>query len=188
LIYFAAYTGLRAGELVALRVRDLDLGANPVVTSASPSPSWRRSATFAVPPRPSRLEPFPFQSSSPNSSDPTSLLKSPDDSVFTARSGAILKHNSFSSGGLQARRPSRRSRPSPFHDLRHTCASLLISSGAHPKEVCDYLGHSTINITMDRYGHLYPNALAALGPGSTFSTVKAQSQTSTYRLGDLSSV
>jgi integrase len=44
-----------------------------------------------------------------------------------------------------------------FHDLRHTCAALLIAQGAHPKEIQDHLGHSTIRLTFDRYGHLFPN-------------------------------
>jgi integrase len=43
-----------------------------------------------------------------------------------------------------------------FHDLRHTCASLLIEQGAHPKEIQARLGHSTITTTLDRYGHLMP--------------------------------
>jgi integrase len=41
------------------------------------------------------------------------------------------------------------------HDLRHTAASILISAGAHPKLVADVLGHSTITLSMDRYGHLF---------------------------------
>ena len=43
-----------------------------------------------------------------------------------------------------------------IHDLRHTAASLLISSNVHPKVVQEHLGHSSITTTMDRYGHLYP--------------------------------
>jgi integrase len=42
-----------------------------------------------------------------------------------------------------------------FHDLRHTAASLAIAAGAHPKVISERLGHSSIAITMDRYGHLY---------------------------------
>ena len=49
-----------------------------------------------------------------------------------------------------------RSRISRFYDLRHTCASLLIEQGAHPKETQARLGHSTITTTLDRYGHLMP--------------------------------
>lgn len=49
------------------------------------------------------------------------------------------------------------SRKIRFHDLRHTCASLLLSVGAHPKVVQELLGHSSIKITMDLYSHLMPN-------------------------------
>lgn len=50
----------------------------------------------------------------------------------------------------------------PLHDLRHTCAALLIANGRHMEEVKDYLGHSSIRVTSDRYGHLFPKACAAL--------------------------
>lgn len=43
-----------------------------------------------------------------------------------------------------------------FHDLRHTCAALLIAQGAHPKAIQHRLGHSSITVTLDRYGHLFP--------------------------------
>jgi integrase len=45
-----------------------------------------------------------------------------------------------------------------FHDLRHTCAALLIASGAHLQEVKEHLGHALIRTTSDRYGHLYDEA------------------------------
>jgi hypothetical protein len=51
-----------------------------------------------------------------------------------------------------------------FHDLRHTCARLLIAAGVHAKSIQVRLGHSTIQMTMDVYGHLLPSlddALAA---------------------------
>jgi integrase len=44
-----------------------------------------------------------------------------------------------------------------IHDLRHTGASILINQGLHPKIVQQHLGHSSIVVTMDRYGHLYPS-------------------------------
>jgi integrase len=50
-----------------------------------------------------------------------------------------------------------------IHDLRHTCAALLIAqSGGHPKAVQAHLGHSTIAVTFDRYGHLFPDELDRL--------------------------
>ncbi len=44
-----------------------------------------------------------------------------------------------------------------FHDLRHTFVSLLIQHGAHPKYIQEQAGHSSIQVTMDTYGHLFPN-------------------------------
>ncbi|HVM35414.1 MAG TPA: tyrosine-type recombinase/integrase, partial [Actinomycetota bacterium] len=44
-----------------------------------------------------------------------------------------------------------------IHDLRHTCASLLIAQGAHPKAIQHHLGHSSISVTLDRHGHLFPD-------------------------------
>jgi integrase len=44
-----------------------------------------------------------------------------------------------------------------IHDLRHTCASLLIAHGEHPKAIQEHLGHSSIQVTIDRYGHLFPD-------------------------------
>ena len=43
-----------------------------------------------------------------------------------------------------------------FHDMRHTCASLLLSADTHPKVVQERLGHSSVAITMDVYSHLLP--------------------------------
>jgi integrase len=42
-----------------------------------------------------------------------------------------------------------------FHDLRHACASLLLSQGMTLKDVMDTLGHSQIALTANLYGHLY---------------------------------
>lgn len=52
-----------------------------------------------------------------------------------------------------------------FHDLRHTCASILIAQGAHPKEIQARLGHASIRTTLDTYGHLLPNLGARLDEG-----------------------
>ena len=42
------------------------------------------------------------------------------------------------------------------HDLRHTCASLLIAEGLNIKQVSSHLRHSSVGVTLDTYGHLYP--------------------------------
>jgi hypothetical protein len=43
-----------------------------------------------------------------------------------------------------------------FHDLRHTCATILLTAGQHPKFVQEMLGHATIAITLDTYSHALP--------------------------------
>ncbi len=48
-----------------------------------------------------------------------------------------------------------------FHSLRHTCGAWLAMNGAHPKAVQSVLRHSTITLTMDTYGHLFPGQDAA---------------------------
>ena len=44
-----------------------------------------------------------------------------------------------------------------WHDLRHTCATLLLSRGTHPKYVQHLLGHASIQLTLDRYSHWIPS-------------------------------
>jgi integrase len=43
-----------------------------------------------------------------------------------------------------------------IHDLRHTCASLLLAQGVHPRVVMETLGHSQISLTLDTYSHVMP--------------------------------
>jgi len=45
-----------------------------------------------------------------------------------------------------------------FHEGRHTFASIAIAAGLNAKTLSTYMGHSTITITLDRYGHLMPGS------------------------------
>lgn len=47
--------------------------------------------------------------------------------------------------------------PMRIHDLRHTCASLLLAQGVHPRVVMETLGHSQISLTLDTYSHVMPS-------------------------------
>jgi integrase len=44
-----------------------------------------------------------------------------------------------------------------FHDLRHTCATLMLAVGTNPKVVQETLGHAIVSVTLDIYSHLLPN-------------------------------
>jgi hypothetical protein len=64
-----------------------------------------------------------------------------------------------------------------IHDLRHTCAALIIAQGAHPKQIQMHLGHSSITVTIDRYGHLFPDHMEGLLKGleETFQKARVSS-------------
>jgi hypothetical protein len=70
-----------------------------------------------------------------------------------------------------------------FHSLRHTCGAWLAMTGAHPKAIQTVMRHSTITLTMDTYGHLFPGQEAetvARLPEMFFDTPQANQATGTY--------
>lgn len=90
----------------------------------------------------------------------------PADLVFTAPTAGPLQHRTF------YRRHFRRAVGAAglpealrFHDLRHTAAALLTAQGAHPRAIMERLGHSSITISLNVYGHLFPNLDEALTDG-----------------------
>jgi integrase len=75
--------------------------------------------------------------------------------VFTTATGRHLEPRNLNTtfARLLTRTEVRRVR---LHDLRHTCATLLLSRGVSPRMVMDILGHSQIAVTMNTYGHVIP--------------------------------
>jgi integrase len=81
-----------------------------------------------------------------------------DDYVFASSTGTPLDaRNMLREVFEPARKPAKQPRVR-FHDLRHSYASVLIAQGAHPKVISDQLGHASVQITMDRYSHLFDGA------------------------------
>jgi len=160
LVRFDAYTGLRAGELAALRVGRLDLlrGRCEVVESATEVDGrlvWGVTKTYER--RTVRLPRFlcellgAYLAGRPHA---------PGDLVFTMPQGGPLREHKFAERYFK---PAALTVGLPaalrVHDLRHTCASLLIREGASIKAVQHHLGHKSASITLDRYGHLFPEEL-----------------------------
>jgi integrase len=82
--------------------------------------------------------------------------------VFTAPQGGPLRVIAFRA---RVWRPATRRAGLDdlrIHDLRHTAVALWIAAGAGPKEVATRAGHTSVSFTLDRYGHLYPEADTAL--------------------------
>jgi hypothetical protein len=61
-----------------------------------------------------------------------------------------------------------------FHDLRHTSVALAIAGGAHPKAIQTRMGHSSITVTLDRYGHLFPELDEGSRPASALSSARTR--------------
>jgi len=76
------------------------------------------------------------------------------DLVFPNGAGNPENHGNLLRRGFYPALRRAELRQIRFHDLRHTFASLLIENGEHPKYISEKLGHSSIKITMDVYGHL----------------------------------
>ncbi len=77
--------------------------------------------------------------------------------VFATQRGTLvnptnLRKRSFAPLLEEACLPAMR-----FHDLRHTCATLLLSRNVNPKIVSEMLGHASIAITLDTYSHVLPD-------------------------------
>jgi integrase len=85
------------------------------------------------------------------------------ETVFTTAEGCPVSH---ATSGPECSRRRAQTLPAGlrWHDLRHTCAALLIASGRHLEEVKTYLGHSSIRATPQpgTHAHLFPQARAAM--------------------------
>jgi integrase len=99
---------------------------------------------------------------------------SSDEYVFTAAEGGPVRHRNFMRRHFKpAVTAAELDDGLRWHDLRHTTAALLVANGRHLEEVKDYLGHSSIRVISDRYGHLFPKARAELADALDDTFAKA---------------
>ncbi len=86
-----------------------------------------------------------------------SIPRDPDDLVFSAPRGGLVRHGLFYRRSFK---PAAEAAGLPealrFHDLRHTYAAFCIASTADPYAVMRRMGHSSITVTYNTYGHLFP--------------------------------
>jgi integrase len=181
LLYTAGYTGMRWGELAALKVPHLDLESNTITVVEALTET--NGHVEVGPTRTGRIRAV---------SIPILLSKLLEDHLerypsngshtFSSARGDLLRRNfyrrHFKPAVLRAGLvPDLR-----FHDLRHSAAAILAELGAHPKQIQQRFGHSSIQVTLDRYAYLLPSLDAqaaghleaawrtALGADSQFST------------------
>jgi integrase len=165
---FAASTGVRAGEQWAIRWRDIDLETGQLHIG-------RRVDAY-------REEGLPKSAAGvrtvPISSQLTGMLKAwklkskfkaQDDLIFPNENGDHISHDNLIKrrlnplfDRLEAAHRADPKHPAPprrinWHALRHFAVSTWIEAGFKPKTVQTFAGHASLQITMDRYGHLFPS-------------------------------
>jgi integrase len=178
LIYLAVDSGMRWSELVGLRRGRIDLLHHKVRVTEQllqlQNREWLRSPPkTAAGVRSITIAPFTAELLTEHLdrfASPTA-----DGLVFTNRAGNPLIASSYrthymvpaqEAAGVHCR----------FHDLRHTSVALAIAEGAHPKAIQARMGHSSINVTLDRYGHLFPELDEAIAAAFGQRLLTAQSE------------
>jgi integrase len=157
LVYVLAYTGIREGEATALRRSRVNLLRRELIISESATDVHGHKVF--TPPKNGRTRtvPIPAFLTDMLASHLEHVPPEPDALVFTNSVGGSMEWANFRRRIWKPALIAASINPAlRIHDLRHTAASILIAQGAHPKVVQEHLGHSSIVITMDRYGHLYP--------------------------------
>jgi integrase len=168
LYVLAVTTGMRRGELLGLKWSDVDL-KNATVSirrTLTRTDNGKRVALGEPKTKKSRRT-IPLTSQAVealrshlerqlNEIETLGDLYDDQGLVFTSEAGTPINPSNLRQRSLapllkKAGLPHIR-----FHDLRHTCATLLLLKGVHPKFVQELLGHATIAITLDTYSHVMP--------------------------------
>jgi integrase len=154
LVLFAGTTGLRWGELAALQCKDISLLNRSVNVSKAYS-SGMKGEKILGPTKTHQIRTVPFTKElAPRL---TELIESrPADShLFQMPFDGVLDYNNFMSRIFRPAVERVGFTGVGFHNLRHTTASLLISQGTPITTVAGILGHSSTQMTLNVYGHLY---------------------------------
>ena len=149
----AVYAGLRRGELQALRWQAIDLRTGVITVEHA----WDREAGLIAPKSRSALRRVPLSGTLRRHLIAHRLRcgARPRDFVFSATGERPFDPATISRRAKRAWHSAGLS-PISMHECRHTFASLMIAAGVNSKALSSYLGHASISITLDRYGHLMP--------------------------------
>jgi len=164
-VAMAVATGMRRGEILALRWADLDPGRTVAYVRRSlqtargdlrfEEPKTPRSRRAVALPR--FLLPYLDRQ---RRAQATRRGACPSwvegDLVVDRGDGGPVNPDTLSSGWYRIRRKAGLSGVR-FHDLRHAHATLMLVKGIHPKVVSERLGHATVGITLDLYSHVLPS-------------------------------
>ena len=165
----AVHTGLRQGELLALKWDDVDLEAGTLRVRRTVTYSGRKHSLSEPKTKKSRRTVRLTSGAvaalrdhlerQMEEIDRLGSLYRPGGLVFSSTTGSIINPSNLRNRSFARllKRAGLSGRGVRFHDLRHTCATLLLSRNVNPKIVSEMLGHATIAITLDTYSHVLPD-------------------------------
>jgi integrase len=148
----AMYAGLRRGELLALRWEDVDLAGGVIHVERS----WdakegavapKSRAGWRTVPIPAVLRDYLVEHKLRSGRHVGLVFGTSYTQPFTPSNVRKRANVAWLRAGLE---------PIGLHECRHTFASLMIAAGVNAKALSAYMGHSSVTITLDRYGHLMP--------------------------------
>lgn len=156
LYLMALLLGLRRGEVLGLRIADLDFDAGTVRIEGALQ--WQRgklvrdsvktASSVRMLPLPSTLVPLLRDHVA------AQQARFPDNEyVFASTTGTPINPHNLRRQFKEFLRKAKL-REIRFHDLRHSCATFLIAGGVHPRTIMQILGHSQISTTLNIYGHV----------------------------------
>jgi integrase len=152
-----AYTGLRWGELAALRVKRVDLTRRRLTVAESMT-EINGKAVFGTPKSHHRRSvPLPRFLVDPLKDAITARDR--DDLVFMSPVGEVLRNNNFRRRAFDRAATEVGLKGLTPHELRHTAASLAVAEGANVKAVQRMLGHASAAMTLDVYADLFEDDL-----------------------------
>ena len=160
LVLLLGFCGLRMGEARGLRVSDLDMKAGRLTVNRSVTRVNRAYVVSAPKTWERRTVPIPARVLARLAAD---CGKKDDDMlVFTGPRGYLGEYRHGAANWWSRAIKAAGVPPLTLHDLRHTAASIAISSGANVKAVQRMLGHKTAAMTLDTYADLFDSDLDAV--------------------------
>jgi integrase len=160
LVLVLAYCGLRWGEAIGLRVRDVEFLRRRLTVSENAVQLGTRHAVGPTKGRKARSVPVPAFVLDELSAQCKG--KASSDLVFPDRDRGYLQRPKSSTGWFQAAVKKAKVQKITPHDLRHTCASLAVSAGVNVLALQRMLGHKSAKVTLDTYADLFDDDLDAV--------------------------
>lgn len=155
-VLLAGYSGLRLGELLALRWQRVD-PLRRQVTVVETQTDLAGHVSFGPPKTRAALRTVGIPSFVAEELSRVTDGPAPQDQlVFRSPDGHAVRPGLFRRRFWTPAVEAAGLTPLRIHDLRHTAVSLWIAAGANPKQVAVRAGHTSVSVVLDRYGHLYP--------------------------------